>query len=87
MHTGPHPLQPVQRVGLQRRDDGSQGREVFTYSTLLLGHHDKRTVRNWPVLAVAFWLHLFVHVCPHLSNVYPPLNDPRSDVRSELPVL
>lgn len=38
VHTGPSPFQPVQRVGLQRGHDGSQGREVLAYSTLLLGH-------------------------------------------------
>lgn len=36
VHTVPCSLQPVQRVRLQRRHDGSQGREVFAYTTLLL---------------------------------------------------
>lgn len=56
MHAGPRPFQPVQRVGLQRRDDGSQGREVFSNSALL-------------------------------SDVDPALDDPCSDMWSDLPVL
>lgn len=86
MHTGPRPFQPVQRVGLQRRYDGSQRREVFAYSTLLLGHHQHKDIRNWASFSDSF-RDEFVFVCPNLSDVYPALDDPRSDVWSELSVL
>ena len=58
MHTGPCPFQPVQRVGLQRRDDGSQRGEVFAYSTLLL-ERNKTTVMTWShffFFAVGCWM-------------------------------
>lgn len=48
VHAGPQPLQPVQRVGLQRRHDGSQGREVLAYSTLLLGQNIDAPVSGGP---------------------------------------
>lgn len=88
MHTGPCPLQPVQRVGLQRRYDGSQRREVFTYSTLLLGHQEHKDGQNLASFSGSFIdKFVCVCVCAHLSDVYPALNDPRSDVWSELSVL
>lgn len=83
MHTGPYPFQPVQRVGLQRRHNGSQRREVFAYSTLLLGENkSSQNVAHFP----GRFIDEFVCVPADLSDVYPALDDPRSDMWSDLSV-
>lgn len=89
VHAGPHPLQSVQGVGLQRRDDGSQRREVFAYSTLLLGQIGRHNGGGG---------HAQVSDCftaeaeraralSYLGDFNPALDDPRPDVRPEPPVL
>lgn len=87
VHAGPHPLQSVQGVGLQRRDDGSQRREVFAYSTLLLRQIGRHNGGH------AWVSHYFTaeaeraRAQPYLGDLNPALDDPRPDVRPEPPVL
>lgn len=84
VYAGPHPLQSVQGVGLQRRDDGAQRREVFAYSTLLLRHNGggHAQVSDYFTAEAEH-----ARALPYLGDFDPALDDPRPDVRPEPPVL
>lgn len=87
VHAGPHPLQSVQGVGLQRRHNGSQRREVFAYSTLLLRQKGRPIGGHAQVSGCFTAVAERAGALPHLGDFNPALDDPRPDVRPEPPVL